>query len=251
MELVGDRYLGGVMRGRWARGTTGDTGDMRGTGRGTGGAGGSWKRGAREGAGVEHGDTEGTAGFAGDTWDWSGRRGAGRAGEPRALRVGDGPWGQGEGRGGLVGQEAQGCRHPPPPSLPGWKDMATTSCRRAPSTGARCGTGCSTGRASCCSPQAAATERSGTAVWPRRYGRGGFTLRGLRWQRPRRQGGLEVKHVDFRAKPVFDPSGWGEAAGGRAPQAGFPTKAERSRAGPAAALPVQPGLGVPSIHHVY
>lgn len=80
---------------------------------------------------------------------------------------------------------------------------------------------------------------------------GGFTPRGLRWQRPRRQGGLELKHVDFRAKAVFDPSGWGEAAGGRAPQAGFPTKAERSRAGPAAAVPVQPGLGVPSIHHVY
>lgn len=32
--------------------------------------------------------------------------------------------------------------------------------------------------------------------------------------------------MDFRAKAVFGPSGWGEAAGGRAPQAGFPAKAE-------------------------
>lgn len=49
MELIGDRYLGGVMRGRWGRGTTGDTRGHEGTGKGHGGSGSSWKLGGREG----------------------------------------------------------------------------------------------------------------------------------------------------------------------------------------------------------
>lgn len=173
MELAGDRYQGGIVRGRWGLGTAGDNGGYEGTGKGHEGCWEQVEAGGPGSTGTQRAqwgsqETRGTGGLAREDKGVLGEQGV--AGGKWAM----GARGVSRGAGGSGGPPgARGCHHPPPASLPGWKDSAPTRCRWGPSTGARCGTGCSTGRASCSSCEAADTGRFGTAGCPRRYGRGG------------------------------------------------------------------------------
>lgn len=128
----------------------------------------------------------------------------------------DGPWGQGEGRGGPVGPEgSRGCRHPPRRLFQdgGIRLLHAADGHRVP--------GLAVGRDVPREGRAAAPHgrRLQGALAPR----GGHAGTAGGTDPP--QGGLGGQCPDFPAKALSDPSGSGGGCWPKAPQTGFPTKA--------------------------